>query len=171
MYHPPPLTKLRQSQRKANLGILNDKVHPVDGPARNTRSQTQVRTITQEDLLSCIHNYGKAMSHPVTAHRTAQQQYPTNMIHTVLDKTTGHIMEMWHLLVNPKCKELWGESYTKELRHLAQGMSGVSKGTNTIVFMHRKDIPHNCNHNVTYAHVSVNYRPFEGTERNSRTFY
>jgi hypothetical protein len=81
------------------------------------------------------------------------------MLHTVLDKTTGHLMEMRHLLVNPKYKELWGKSYTKELGHLAQGMPRVSKGTNTIVFIHRKDIPHNCKRDVTYACVCVNYHP------------
>jgi hypothetical protein len=59
------------------------------------------------------------------------------MLHAVLDKTTGHLMEMQHLLVNPRYKELWGKSYTKELRRLAQGMPGVSKGTNTIVFIRR----------------------------------
>jgi hypothetical protein len=68
----PPLTKLRHSQCIANLGILDDKVYPVNGPARNTRSQTQVHTITQEALLSCIHNYGKAISRPFTACRAAQ---------------------------------------------------------------------------------------------------
>ena len=47
MPHVPtsPLTKLCQSQQIANLRILNDKVYPVDGPARNTHSQTQVRRL------------------------------------------------------------------------------------------------------------------------------
>jgi hypothetical protein len=63
------------------------------------------------------------------------------MLHAVLDKTTGHLIEMWHLLMNPKYKELWGKSYTKELGHLAQGMLGISKGTNTIVFICGEDIP------------------------------
>ena len=81
------------------------------------------------------------------------------MLHAVLDKTTGHLMEMQHLLVNPKYKELWGKYYTKELGHLAQGTPGVSKITNTIVFIHRKDIPHNHKRDVTYAHVCVSYCP------------
>jgi hypothetical protein len=136
---------------------LDDKEYLVDDPARNTCSQTQVRTITQEALLSCIHNYGKAMSCPVTAHCAAQQQYPTNMLHAVLDKTTGHLME--HLFVNPKYKELWGKSHTKELWHLAQGMPGVSKGTNTIIFIRREDIPANRTRDVTYMRVCVNYHP------------
>ncbi len=66
---------------------------------------------------------------------------------------------MRHLLVNPKYKELWGKSYTKELGRLDQGMPGVSKGTNTIIFIHCKDIPHNCKRDVTYSRVFVNYCP------------
>jgi hypothetical protein len=159
MPHVPssPLTKLRQSQQIADLGILDDKVHPVDGPACNTHSQTQVRTITQEAVLACIQNYGEATNHPVMACHTALWQDPSNMLHAVLEKTTGHLMEMRHLLVNPKYKELWGKSYTRELGHLAQDILGGSKGTNTIVFICRKDIPHDRKCNVTYARVCVNY--------------
>jgi hypothetical protein len=123
--------------------------------------------ITQEALLSYIHNYGKVTSHPVTACHAAQQQYPSNMLHAALDKTTGHLMEMWCFLVNPKYKDLWGKSYTKELGCLAQGMLGVSKGTNTIVFIHRKDIPHDPQCNVMYAQVCVNYCPEK--ENSNRT--
>jgi hypothetical protein len=47
------------------------------------------------------------------------------MLHAVLDKTTDHQMEMQHLLVNPKYKELWGNSSTEELRRLAQGIPGA----------------------------------------------
>ncbi len=66
---------------------------------------------------------------------------------------------MRHLLVNPKYKELWGKSYTKELGSLAQGMPGVSKGTNIIVFIHREDIPPNHKRDITYTRVCVNYCP------------
>jgi hypothetical protein len=152
-----PLTKLCQSQQIADLGILDNKIYPVDSPARNTRSQTQVHTITQVAVLGGIHNYGKATNHPVTARHTALWQYPSDMLHAVLDKTMGHLMEMQHLLVNPKYKELWGKSYTKELGCLAQGIPGFSKGINTIIFVCRKDIPHDRKRNVMYARVCVNY--------------
>jgi hypothetical protein len=118
MPHVPssPLTKLCQSQRIADLGILDDKVYPVDGPACNTCSQTQVQTITQEAVLACIHNYGETANRPVMACHAALWQYPYNMLHDVLDKTTGHLMEMQHLLVNPKYKELWGKWCGARLR-------------------------------------------------------
>jgi hypothetical protein len=123
----------------------------VDHPACDTRSQTQVRTITQEAVLACIHNYSEAKNRPVTACHTALWQFPSDMLHAVLNKTMGHLMEMWYLLLKPKYKELWGKSYTKELGRLAQGIPGVSKGTDTIFFIHHEDIPHNRKHNVTYT--------------------
>jgi hypothetical protein len=110
-------------------------------------------------MLACIYNYGKATNRPVMAHHAALQQYPSNMLHAVLNKTTGHRMEMRHLLVNPKYKELWGKSYMKELGCLAQGIPGVSKGTDTIVLICHEDIPHNRKCDVTYAQVCVNYCP------------
>jgi hypothetical protein len=125
----------------------------VDGPARNTCNQTQ----TQEAVLACIHNYGEATNRHVMACCTALRQYLANMLHAVLDKTTGHLMEMRHILVNPKYKELWGKSYTKELGRLTQGIPGVSKGTNTMVFNRRKNIPHDRKRNDMHAQVCVNY--------------
>jgi hypothetical protein len=106
-----------------------------------------------------FHNYGAATNCPVMACHAALWQYPSNILHTVLDKTTGNLMEMRHLLVNPKYKELWGKSYTKELGRLAQGIPGVSKGTNTIVFICRKDIPHDRKCDIMYAQVCVDNCP------------
>jgi hypothetical protein len=49
-------------------------------------------------------------------------------------------MEMRHLLVNPKYKDLWGKSHTTELAQLAQGIPDVSKGTDTMVLIIYNDI-------------------------------
>jgi hypothetical protein len=89
---------------------------------------------------------------------TALRQCPSDMLHAVLDKITGHLTGMQHLLVNPKYKELGGESYTKKLGRLTQRIPRVSKGTNTIVFICPEDIPHNCKCDITYSQVCVNYR-------------
>jgi hypothetical protein len=66
---------------------------------------------------------------------------------------------MQHLLVNPKYKELWGKSYTTELGRLAQGIPGVSKGVNTIVFIARNEIPFARLKDVMYGRVCINYCP------------
>jgi hypothetical protein len=63
------------------------------------------------------------------------------MLNAVLDMDTGKLMEMKHLLVNPKYKKVWGKLYTTELGRLAQGIPGVSKGTDTIVFIRWYKVP------------------------------
>ena len=80
------------------------------------------------------------------------------MLNAVLDMTTGELLEMRHLLVNPKYKELWGKSYTKELGRLAQGVPGVT-GTDTITFIRRDEVPLDRIKDETYGRVCVNYRP------------
>ncbi len=59
----------------------------------------------------------------------------------------------------PQVQGTVGKSYTKKPGRLAQGIPGVSKGTNAIAFIQRKDIPNNRKCNVTYAWVCVNYHP------------
>jgi hypothetical protein len=81
---------------------------------------------------------------------------------------TGELMEMRHLLVNPKYKEVWGKSYTTELGRLAQGIPGVSKGTDNIVFIRRDEVPINRIRDVTYGRVCVNYRPEKADPNQTR---
>jgi hypothetical protein len=67
-------------------------------------------------------------------------------------------MEMRQLLRNPKYSDLWGESYTKELGRLAQGIPGT-KGTDTIVFIKYDKIPLDRRQNITYGKTVVTYWP------------
>jgi hypothetical protein len=68
-------------------------------------------------------------------------------------------MKMRHLLVNPKYRELWGKSYTIELGRLAQGIPGVSKGSNMIVFIGQDNVLINQCKDVRYGRVCVNFCP------------
>jgi hypothetical protein len=93
------------------------------------------------------------------AANAAHQKFPLEMLNAVLDMDTGTLMEMKHLLVNPKYKEVWGKSYTTKLGQLAQGIPGVSKETDTIVFIQRDEVPIDQIKDVTYGRVCINYRP------------
>ncbi len=66
---------------------------------------------------------------------------------------------MHHLLVTPKYNKLWGKSYSIKLSCLAQGIPGVSNGTNTIVFIRRDNVPIDQCKDITYGHVCINYCP------------
>ena len=80
------------------------------------------------------------------------------MLNAVLNNDTGKLMEMRHLLHNPKHTKVWGQSYTKELGRLAQGVSGT-KGTDTIVFIKYNKIPLDRRRHITYGKTVVTYRP------------
>ena len=80
------------------------------------------------------------------------------MLNAVLNNNTGKLMEMCHLLRNPKYIELWGKLYTKELGRLAQGESGT-KSTDTIDFIKHNKIPLDRRRHITYGKTVVTYRP------------
>jgi hypothetical protein len=90
--------------------------------------------------------------------------FPVKILNAVLDMDTGTLLEMQHLLVNPKYKELWGKLYTTELICLAQGIPGVSKGTDTIIFIARHKIPVTQLKDVTYGCICVHYLPERMTQ-------
>ncbi len=75
------------------------------------------------------------------AANAACQKFPPEILNAVLNMDTGKLMEMKHFLVNPKYKEVWGKLYTTEMGRLAQGIPGVSKGTDTMVFIRRDKVP------------------------------
>jgi hypothetical protein len=61
------------------------------------------------------------------ANQASHWQFPWEILNAILNTNTGTLMEMHHLLVNPKYKELWGKSYTIELGCLAQGILALAK--------------------------------------------
>jgi hypothetical protein len=73
------------------------------------------------------------VSQPTATSPTSE--FLVEMLNAALNMDTGELMEMRHLLVNPKYKEVWGKLYTTELGQLAQGIPGISKGSDTIVFI------------------------------------
>jgi hypothetical protein len=54
------------------------------------------------------------------------------------------------LLRDPKHKEIWTKAGANEFGRLAQGVGGRMDGTNTIFFIHKKEIPQDRLKDVTY---------------------
>jgi hypothetical protein len=61
--------------------------------------------------------------------------------HAVLDQETGELLEYRHLLKHPRFKEVWNRSAADEFGRLAQGIGGRIKGTDTMRFIHKHEIP------------------------------
>ena len=82
------------------------------------------------------------------ADRVARRQ--REAAHAVLDQETGELLEYCRLLKHPRFKEAWNKSTADEFGRLAQGIGGRIKGTNTMQFIHKKDIPFDRLKDVTY---------------------
>jgi hypothetical protein len=109
------IAKLQRKIDAANMGNLcPDKgaTSPESSPAQNTRSKTavvarpdcttEVRTIKQEMVLACIETYVEVTQTPLRPAQLAEQKIPILMLNAVLNNNTGKLMEMRHLLRNPK---------------------------------------------------------------------
>ena len=70
--------------------------------------------------------------------------------HSVLDQDTGKLLEYRQLLKDPKFKQIWTRSAADEFGRLAQGIGGRIKGTDTIRFIHKREIPTDRLKDVTY---------------------
>jgi hypothetical protein len=70
--------------------------------------------------------------------------------HPVLDTDTGDLLEYRQLLKHPKFATVWNRSAADEFCRLAQGIGGRVKGTDTIKYIHKKDIPPDRLKDVTY---------------------
>jgi hypothetical protein len=91
--------------------------------------------------------------------RLATRSFPIKMLNAVLDEDTSKLMEYCAVMKNPKYFPLYATSYTKELGRLAQGVPGLVKGTDTIIFIPKHNVPHERWQDVTYGRIVVNYCP------------
>ncbi len=65
------------------------------------RSQVQKRTITQEAILACMNTYSYITLRSLTPANASRRSLPVEILNAVLDKNTGELLEMRHLLTNP----------------------------------------------------------------------
>lgn len=83
----------------------------------------------------------------------------THWANAIIDKDTGAAMEYRHLMKSAKHRPTWTRSFANELGRLAQGVGKRIKGTNTIQFISKHEIPQDRQKDVTYGRLCVDYRP------------
>ena len=69
----------------------------------------------------------------------SRHKFPIEVINAVLDEDTCKFMEYRVLMKNPKYRNLYHQSYTKERGRLLQVMTGQVTGTNTMFFIDKQD--------------------------------
>ena len=85
----------------------------------------------------------------------------------IIDYVTGEAMEYRHLIKSKKHRAVWEHSLSNEIGRLAQGIRDV-KGTDTIFFIQKSEIPKDRLRDITYGRIVVSYRPQKTEKHRSR---
>ena len=76
-----------------------------------------------------------------------------------MDADTGKLLNYKQLMKDPKQKKRWAISSANEFGRLANGTGGRVKGTNTIQFIRKRDVPSDRRKDVTYGSFVCSVRP------------
>ena len=83
-----------------------------------------------------------------------------NQVRKLYAVLEGDKMLHYRQLINhPKLGEQWQTSSANEFGRLGQGIGGRVKGTNTIFFTRKEDIPEERMKGITYGKFVYNVRP------------
>ena len=87
----------------------------------------------------------------------------------VMDANSGKMLNYRQLMKDPKYRRDWSISSANEFGRLANGVGGRIKGTNTIKFVHKHQVPKERMKDVTYGQFVCTVRP-EKAEKNRTRF-
>ena len=79
----------------------------------------------------------------------------------VMDAETGKVLNYRQLMQSSKHKETWSKSPANEFGRLANGVGGHIKGTNTINFIRKRDIPSIQMKDVVFLTICMLHPPRE----------
>ena len=132
-----------------------------DSPARNTRSRCA--SIAALALLAASQATAREWA-PRKHLPTQAIEMPLNeLANAVLDGET--LLNYRQLIKHPELGDDWKFSSANEFGRLAQGIGGRVKGTNTINFIAKSEVPEDRFKDVTYGKFVCTIRP-EKTEKN-----
>ena len=76
-----------------------------------------------------------------------------------MDAETGKELDYQQLMQSTKHKETWSKLSANKFGRFANGVKGYIKGTNTIKFIHKRDVPRKRMKDVTYRQFVCCIRP------------
>ncbi len=77
----------------------------------------------------------------------------------IFDMDSGQILKYRKLISHPKHCDIWMHSSANEFGRLAQGIGNRIKGTDTIFFIHKHQVPQDRFKDVTYAKFVWELKP------------
>ena len=77
----------------------------------------------------------------------------------IFDDESGKLLKYRSLITHPKYRETWMHSSANEFRRLVQGVGNRIKGTDTIFFVHKHEVPQDRWKDITYAKFVCELKP------------
>eukprot|EP00804_Cyclotella_cryptica_P000999 CCRYP_012348-RA/>CCRYP_012348-RA protein AED:0.11 eAED:0.11 QI:0/0/0/1/1/1/3/0/1327 len=153
---PRPTTKTKRRRHTKCAAV------PDSAPARNTRSHTAAKA----KLLAApaTNTRAKRISRipkpvPILSTRMKRVDKEVHRALAVMDQDTGALLNYRALLRHPAYHDDWTTSSANEFGRLADGIGGRIKGTNTIRFIRKRDIPKDRVKDITYGQFVCTIRP------------
>ena len=137
----PMMTRRARLMRRVSL----------DNQARITRSQ--MRTHSSE--------FTQAMA-------IMERNTVSESLHAIFDEASGKVLKYRQLLNHPDYKEVWSKSSANEFGRLAQGVGTRIKGTDTIFFISKHDVPSDRRKDITYGKFVCEYKPNKAEKERTR---
>jgi len=154
---PPPKRAAREVAALKGTTVMGNN----DSPARNTRSRCA--SVAALALL--------AASQATAKEWAPRKHLPTQAIEMPLNELANAVLDgekllnYRQLIKHPELGDDWSFSSANEFGRLAQGIGGRVKGTNTINFIDKSEVPEDRFKDVTYGKFVCTIRP-EKTEKN-----
>jgi hypothetical protein len=123
--------------------------------AKPTPSRYHTRSQTRTQQCNHIQTQPSLKTMLITSEMDGIPTFP--LTNTVIGPDTGTVHKYRQLIADPKTCDIWLHAAANKFGRLAQGVKTQIKGTNTINFIHRSQVPAGCT--VTYARFCANIRP------------
>ena len=137
---------------------------PEGPPASRTRSKTAHLRVASA---AAVRHIRIAKKRSLTK-RIERMENEVHQALAVMDAETGKVLKYRQLMQSTKHKETWSRSSANEFGRLASGVGGRIKGTKTIKFIHKRDVPSNRMKDVTYGQFVCAIRPEKAETHRTR---
>ena len=143
---PLPESTVQTRTPRVTTAVIDKPLNT--GPAGNTRSRR--RTLLRQAIEAQVAR---------RSNREQQIQQVSEVINLAILDEAGKVMTYRRLRKNADTRKIWSTSAANEFGRLAQGIGGRIKGTNTIYFINKREIPKDRIRDVTYVKFICEEKP------------
>jgi hypothetical protein len=159
----PPTTVCPQERPTKPLELINDNI------VSRTQSRQKLANEVEESIAARVKRRARES---INAVYTLLENGNTEMASPVLDIETEKLLEYRQLRCDPRFEDTWEKLAANNFGMSAQGVGNRVKGTNTIFFIHKNEVPPDRFKDVAYLKFVCNVRPKKADPNRTRaTFY